>query len=183
MKFYIFSAILVLAGLTLIGCTQQSPERVSTARDQPISDVQETEKALEPIQEKVSGENGTEITVYKLPTCGCCTAWETHLTKAGFKVTSNPTDKMTDIRKQFNVPDEMRSCHTAIVDGYIIEGHVSADDVKKLLEARPTDIAGLAAPGMPAKSPGMQPEGEKPSGYDVLSFDKQGDSKVFASYK
>ena len=76
----------------------------------------------------------------------------------------------------------MESCHTAIVDGYVIEGHVPASDVKKLLKLRPVDIVGLAAPGMPPKSPGMQPEGEKPSNYDVLSFDKQGKSKVFTSY-
>lgn len=183
MKFYIFSAIIFLAGLTLIGCTQQSAESVSTTQDQTVSDVKENVKPAEPEQEIATNENGTEITVYKSPTCGCCSAWETHLTKAGFKVTSKPTDKMMEVRKEFNVPDKMQSCHTAVVDGYVIEGHVPADDVKKLLETRPKDIAGLAAPGMPAKSPGMQPEGEKPSGYDVLSFDKQGNSKVFASYK
>jgi hypothetical protein len=89
---------------------------------------------------------------------------------------------MTQIRKQYNVPDKMQSCHTAIIGGYVIEGHVPADDVKKLLGTRPADVAGLAAPGMPPKSPGMQPEGEKPSGYDVLSFDRQGNSKIFTSY-
>jgi hypothetical protein len=192
MKFYIFSAIILLGGLTLIGCTQQSAEQVSTSEKQNVSELKDTvkpveskdsEKTAEAEQEIVSNKDGTEITVYKSPTCGCCTAWETHLTKAGFKVVSKPTDKMIEVRKEFNVPDKMQSCHTAIVDGYVIEGHVPASDVQKLLSERPTDIVGLAAPGMPAKSPGMQPEGEKPSGYDVLSFDKQGNSKVFASYK
>ncbi len=75
----------------------------------------------------------------------------------------------------------MQSCHTAVIDGYVIEGHVPASDVIKLLKTRP-DIAGLAAPGMPQKSPGMQPEGEKPANYDVFSFDEQGNTKEFASY-
>lgn len=182
MKFYIFLAIIFLAGLTLIGCTQQSAEQVSTSQVQTVPESKKTVKPAESEQETVSDKNGKEITVYKSPTCGCCSEWEKHLTKAGFKVTSKPTDNMPEVRKRFNVPDKMQSCHTAVVDGYVIEGHVPADDVKKLLTERPTDIAGLAAPGMPARSPGMQPEGEKPSGYDVLSFDKQGNSKVFASY-
>lgn len=103
------------------------------------------------------------------------------MSKAGFKVTSKATDNMTEIRKQYAVPEKMQSCHTAVIDGYVIEGHVPAGDVEKLLETRP-DVVGLAAPGMPAKSPGMQPEGEIPANYDVFSFDRQGNMKVFASY-
>ena len=103
------------------------------------------------------------------------------MSKAGFKVTSKATDNLTEIRKQYAVPAKMQSCHTAVIDGYVIEGHVPAGDVEKLLETRP-DVVGLAAPGMPAKSPGMQPEGEKPANYDVFSFDRQGNIKVFASY-
>ncbi|MCW5958875.1 MAG: DUF411 domain-containing protein [Pyrinomonadaceae bacterium] len=122
------------------------------------------------------------LTVYKSPTCGCCTMWENHLEKAGFTVASKPVENMTEVRKELGVPDKMQSCHTGLIGGYVIEGHVPADDVKRLLKERPEGIAGLAAPGMPAKSPGMQPDGEKPSGYDVLAFDKEGNSKVFSSY-
>ena len=104
------------------------------------------------------------------------------MTKAGFQVTSKPVENMGEIRKQNKVPEKMQSCHTAIIDGYVIEGHVPDDDVKRILKER-TAVVGLAAPGMPANSPGMQPEGEKPSGYDVLSFDREGNSKVFTSYK
>lgn len=164
MKFYIYaSIILILLVFTMVGCSRVQEKASTTAN-------------------KTENEKGLAITVYKSPTCGCCTAWESHLSKAGFQVTSKTTENMAEIRKQYGVPEKMQSCHTAVIDGYVIEGHVPADDVKKLLETRPVDVAGLAAPGMPPKSPGMQPEGEKPSGYDVLSFDRQGNAKVFASY-
>lgn len=157
MEFYGFRLlILILLGFPLLGCTSM-PEKSLTITDK------------------------REITVYKSPTCGCCTSWESHMSKAGFKVTSKATDNMTEIRKQYDVPEKMQSCHTAVIDGYVIEGHVPAGDVEKLLETRP-DVVGLAAPGMPAKSPGMQPEGEKPANYDVFSFDRQGNINVFASY-
>lgn len=166
MKFYNYRlAIIISLGFFLVGCTSLT-ENSSTNPNKQVGDT-----------------NGKEITVYKSPTCGCCSKWEEHLTKAGFQVTSKPTENMAEIRKQYNVPDKMQSCHTAVIDGYVIEGHVPAADVKKLLETRPNDVAGLAAPGMPQNSPGMQPEGEKPSGYDVLSFDRQGNAKVFTSYK
>jgi hypothetical protein len=165
MKFYIYtSIILILLGFTLAGCARVQ-EKAAT---NPSNHDNEKDKA---------------ITVYKSPTCGCCTMWEDHLSKAGFKVTSQTTNNMAEIRRQFGVPEEMQSCHTAVIEGFVIEGHVPADDIKKLLETRPADVVGLTAPGMPPKSPGMQPEGEKPSGYDVLSFDRQGNAKVFASYK
>ena len=90
---------------------------------------------------------------------------------------------MTEIREKYKITPKLQSCHTGIIDGYVIEGHVPAKDVKKLLEERPEGIVGLTAPGMPQKSPGMQPEGKEPKGYDVLSFDKDGNTKVFTSYK
>jgi hypothetical protein len=184
MKFYIYALIVLTAlGFLLAGCAQPGTDKSSTSRNKaeaPESKTSPQKAETNPAQP--SGDSAKAITVYKSPTCGCCSKWEEHLTKAGFRVTSKPTDNMAEIRKQYNVPDKMQSCHTAIIDGYVIEGHVPADDVKKLLETRPADVAGLAAPGMPPKSPGMQPEGEKPSGYDVLSFDRQGNSKVFASY-
>lgn len=184
MKFYIYAPIILITlGFTLAGCARQETEKTSTIPNK--TEVAETKISPEPAKtdlKEASGDSAKAITVYKSPTCGCCSKWEEHLTKAGFQVTSKPTENMTEIRKQYNVPEKMQSCHTAVIGGYVIEGHVPADDVKKLLETRPAGVAGLAAPGMPPKSPGMQPEGEKPSGYDVLSFDRQGNSKVFASY-
>jgi len=122
-----------------------------------------------------------EIVMYKSPTCDCCTGWADHLRKAGFNVIENKRDDMNIIKAQYGVPEKLASCHTAIVGGYIIEGHVPAEDVARLLKERP-NIAGLTAPGMPMQSPGMQSVGQQPRGYDVLAFDKDGNASVFHSY-
>lgn len=122
-----------------------------------------------------------EITVYKSPTCGCCTDWEEHLERAGFKVVSHKRTNMNSVKKQLGVKSHLASCHTGLIDGYVIEGHVPADDIKRLLRERP-DVMGLTAPGMPQHSPGMQPPGEKPRGYSVLMFDEEGRTRVFTRY-
>jgi len=89
---------------------------------------------------------------------------------------------MAALKKKYGVPDKLASCHTAIVDGYVIEGHVPAADVTRLLKERPR-IVGLTAPGMPMQSPGMQAEGKIPRNYDVLAFDKQGKAKIYHRYE
>ncbi len=122
-----------------------------------------------------------EITVYKSPTCGCCTDWEEYLERAGFKVVSHERNDMNAIKKRFGVKPHLASCHTGVIDGYVIEGHVPADDIKRLLKERPK-AAGLTAPGMPQHSPGMQPPGERPRGYNVLIFDEEGRSRVYSRY-
>ena len=123
-----------------------------------------------------------EVIMYKSPTCGCCGSWADHLRKAGFTVVENKRDDMDGIKSQYGVPDRLASCHTAIVDGYIIEGHVPATDVERLLKERP-NVVGLTAPGMPMNAPGMQDEGLPARHYDVLSFNSAGQSKVFTHYK
>lgn len=120
-----------------------------------------------------------EVVVYKDPNCGCCKSWVTHLRKHGFKVTSHDTREMSSIKSNFGVKDELQSCHTAMVGGYVIEGHVPAADIKRLLKQRPK-IAGLAVPGMPAGSPGM--ESSTPEKYEVIAFQKGGATKVFARH-
>lgn len=122
------------------------------------------------------------IVVYKSPTCGCCSSWESYLEDEGFSVKSNSTADMPAIKTKYSVPRSLEACHTATVDGYVIEGHVPAADIKKLLRERP-QVAGLAVPGMPPHSPGMQPKGEKPEGFDVLAFKKSGNAEIFTSYK
>jgi hypothetical protein len=121
------------------------------------------------------------VEVYKSPTCGCCANWVEHLKKAGFTVHATNVDDMTKLKASHNVPRSVQSCHTAVVDGYVIEGHVPAADVQRLLRERPA-VAGIAVPGMPIGSPGMEVEGRKPDAYDVVTFDKQGQTKVFSSY-
>jgi len=122
-----------------------------------------------------------KIVMYKSPTCGCCGNWADHLRDAGFQVSEIKREDMDTIKAKYGVPDNLASCHTATIDGYIIEGHVPAADVQRLLKERP-DIAGLTAPGMPQNSPGMQDKGQKPQGYDVLAFDKNGKATVFSHY-
>lgn len=117
------------------------------------------------------------VLVYKTPTCGCCNGWVEHMEAAGFAVDArNVTDIMT-VKHDSGVPVSMSSCHTSIIDGYVVEGHVPAEQVMRLLAERP-DIAGIAAPGMPIGSPGM--EGRNAQPYEVLSFTHSGESAVFA---
>ncbi|HMH86467.1 MAG TPA: DUF411 domain-containing protein [Gemmatimonadaceae bacterium] len=119
------------------------------------------------------------ITVYKDPSCGCCKKWIEHLVKHGYRVDAKDTPNMTEIKRTLGVPNALTACHTAVVNGYLIEGHVPAADIDRLLEQKPR-IAGLAVPGMPAGSPGM--EGMGTQRYQVLTFDKSGKTKVFASH-
>jgi hypothetical protein len=120
-----------------------------------------------------------KITVYKDPSCGCCKHWIEHLIKHGYRVDARDTPQMAEVKRTLGVPEALTSCHTAVVNGYLIEGHVPAADIAKLLKEKPK-VAGLAVPGMPAGSPGM--EGPRQQHYQVLSFDKNGKTKVFASY-
>ncbi len=120
----------------------------------------------------------TTITVYKSPTCGCCKKWVDHLREHGFEVVTHDTDEIGQVKAASGVPGELASCHTAIVDDYVIEGHVPADAIRRLLEERP-QVAGLAVPGMPMGSPGM--EGSYEDRYDVLAFDRDGKTTVYES--
>ena len=119
------------------------------------------------------------VTVYKDPNCGCCSAWVDHLKANGFSATVHEVRDMSPHKKKFGVPERLASCHTAVVDGYTIEGHVPASDIKHLLAERPR-ARGLAVPGMPEGSPGM--ETGKVDPYDVLLFDKNGKTTVYRNY-
>jgi hypothetical protein len=119
------------------------------------------------------------ITVYRDPNCGCCSKWIEHLIKHGFAVTDRKSDEMSEIKRGLGVPEKLESCHTGVVNGYVIEGHVPAADIHRLLKEK-AKVAGLAVPGMPMGSPGM--EGPRTDRYDVVSFDKTGTTKVFAKH-
>jgi hypothetical protein len=122
------------------------------------------------------------VQVYKSPTCGCCALWVKHLQQNGFTARVTEMDDVSTIKAQKGVPPRAQSCHTAVVDGYVIEGHVPASDVHRLLKERPA-VVGLAVPGMPIGSPGMEVSGQRAQRYDVLAFDRQGQVKVFASHR
>lgn len=120
------------------------------------------------------------MVVYKSPTCGCCQAWVDYVENAGFSVSAINHDDVDTIKTKHGLTNpSLKSCHTAIVEGYVIEGHVPVSDIERLLAERP-DIVGLTAPGMPMMSPGMG--SEIPKDYDVLAFDEQGNSQIFSSY-
>ncbi|HET7462758.1 MAG TPA: DUF411 domain-containing protein [Longimicrobium sp.] len=117
--------------------------------------------------------------VYKSPTCGCCNSWVEHMRQSGFRVETHDMDDVTPVKDEGHVPANGRSCHTAKVGNYVIEGHVPADLVKKLLAEHPADVAGLTVPGMVTGSPGM--EGPSPQHYDVIAFTRDGKTRVYAS--
>ena len=120
-----------------------------------------------------------EVTVYKTPTCGCCKLWVDHLHEAGFEVEVHDLGDVTGEKQRLGVPPRLASCHTAVVEGYVIEGHVPAEDVRRLLATRP-DVVGISVPGMPMGSPGM--EFGPPQPYDVIAFQGDGSTSVFASH-
>ena len=127
-----------------------------------------------------AADSSKTITVYKSPTCGCCVGWVDYLRDNGFRVETHNTDSIIDIKTKFGLTDgRLMSCHTAIIDGYVVEGHIPVDDIQRLINEKP-DIVGIAAPGMPQMSPGMS--SIEPKGYDVLSFDKSGNIGLFSRY-
>ncbi len=121
-----------------------------------------------------------DIMVYRSPACECCSKWIEHLHEHQFNVTDIKTHDMEFVKSKYNVPAEMTSCHTAIIGGYIIEGHVPADDIKRLLKVKP-DIAGLSVPGMPVGTPGME-MGDKKDPFAVITFDTNGKYEIFNEY-
>ena len=128
-----------------------------------------------------SGQSVMEV--YKSPTCGCCSKWVEHMQQHGFtaRVTDLDDRALDAVKAKYGVPRTAQSCHTALVGGFAIEGHVPAAEVKRLLKEKPT-VTGIAVAGMPLGSPGMEVPGRSQA-YNVIAFDKKGDSRVFASYR
>jgi hypothetical protein len=120
------------------------------------------------------------VEVFKSPTCGCCALWVKHLEANGFATKVTDVEDISTVKAKHGVPGRLQSCHTAVVNGYVIEGHVPAADVQRLLKERPA-VVGVAVPGMPIGSPGME-VGSTVQAYNVMTFDKQGQSAVFASH-
>lgn len=122
---------------------------------------------------------GQTLTVYKSPTCGCCSAWAERMEDAGFNVVTRDTQHMQSVKQEKGVSGELASCHTATIGDYVIEGHVPAREIRKLLKHQ-YDLDGIAVPGMPAGSPGME-MGSRKDPYEVVAF-KGNKAGVFASY-
>lgn len=125
---------------------------------------------------------GGDIEMYKDPNCGCCGLWAKNMQENGLKVNTQNVSDIVKVKNKLNVPEELSSCHTAKIDGYVIEGHVPADEIKALLEKKPNNVIGIAVPGMPLGSPGMEYNNMNDT-YDVIAFYKDGSQKVWAKYK
>lgn len=127
-----------------------------------------------------SPSDSTAVTVYKSPTCGCCTKWVDYLKENGFQIALHDLSQseLSQIKTKYGVHDTLTSCHTAIVDGYVVEGHVPVDVIQRLLKEKP-DVIGITVPGMPMGSPGM--EGSYSEPYDILTFDRDGKTQVYTS--
>ena len=121
------------------------------------------------------------VTVYKSKYCGCCGECVKHMENNGFKVNVIETEALNEVKIKYNVPAPLASCHTAIIGNFIVEGHTPASSIKRFLKEAPKDAIGLAVPGMPLGSPGME-QGNMKQPYDVLAFDKQGHTVVFEKF-
>ena len=128
----------------------------------------------------MASANLPTVTVYKSPSCNCCNKWVTHMREQGFQVEIKSRFDVQPVKKQVGLPSSLAACHTAVVDNYVVEGHVPAEDVKRLLRNKP-DVRGLSVPGMPVGSPGME-RGNRVEPYEVVSFTPAGDTSVFARY-
>ena len=163
------------AALTAAGIFMMMTDRASHPGDAVVSD--DSRAAATTVAVRGDGET---VTVYRSPTCGCCKAWEDHLRAAGYTVESIETPAVNAVKAEHGVPAPLQSCHTALVGGYVIEGHVPADDIARLLAERP-EIKGLAVPGMPAGSPGMDVPGRENEPFEVFAFRDGGEAEVWAT--
>lgn len=121
-----------------------------------------------------------DIAVYASKSCGCCHKWVKHLESNGFKVKTILVDEVYKIKEKYKIPDHLQSCHTGVIDGYIVEGHVPAKAVRKLIIDRPK-IKGISVPGMPMGSPGME-QGNEKEAYNVIGFSDKGKETVFMKF-
>ncbi len=137
-------------------------------------------QSSEPVAQVEPSAKPIEIEVYRSATCGCCGKWMAHLVDNQFKVNEHVVDDLQELKKRYGVPSELASCHTAIVNGYVVEGHVPAQDIFKLLKTKPK-VAGITVPGMPVGTPGME-MGDQKDSYQVMSFDNKNPPQVFSQY-
>ena len=171
----LFSGIAVAMAFAVAACTAKEAESAAevAAADTPSSAPASTDTGAQ----TTPSASLVSIKVYKTPTCGCCKAWVDHLEQNGFKAEVVDMPDLSAVKTKYGVAPKLQSCHTAVVGDYTVEGHVPADLIMKMVNEKPA-IAGLAVPGMPAGSPGM--EGATKERYDVLTFDRAGRTTVYA---
>lgn len=174
--------VLVVVGAAIVGVGSYMmfARNGSPAGETPraaLTDAQATSAAVS----AASREAGSrEIVVYKTATCGCCGSWVEYMKQHGFTVRTEDVTDLTAIKVENGVPPGLQSCHTALIDGYLVEGHVPVEAIQRMLEERPA-IAGIAVPGMPTGSPGMDVPGQAADPYDIIAFDRAGNTSVYES--
>jgi hypothetical protein len=170
-------ATLALAGILTIGLTacggSADAESADDAAPQPVTTADYTEA------KNVSAET---LVVYKTAACECCAKWVDHMQEAGFEVDVHEVsqEEMSRVKEGNGIGRDLASCHTAQIAGYLVEGHVPAEDLKRLLMEKPDGVKGIAVPGMPIGSPGMEIEGKPADEYEVVTFDEAGEQTVYA---
>ena len=169
--------VLFVLVLSLSACAPDAPEAEATDLDASAEATTEAGDVIQPAA--LVGPDAPTVTVFKSPTCGCCSMWVEHMESAGFTVDARDRDDMAAVKDSLGLPSDLASCHTAVVDGYVVEGHVPAQYVVQLLDERP-EMLGLTVPGMPIGSPGME-VGDRVDPYDVLAVTTDGEAAVFAS--
>lgn len=133
-----------------------------------------------PMQKAAS--DAKEVVIYKNPGCQCCAVWADYMSDNDFEVEEIATPAMPKIKADNGITYEISSCHTAFVDGYVVEGHVPADDIKRLIAEKPENVIGLTVPGMPVGSPGMEMPGRAPDHYEVLLIHDNGETSVYSTH-
>ena len=173
----------VLGGTYYFTSIQGANKTVSVNNSAMAEDIAQATMVSVWDKETEPAYSGTkDITVYRSPSCGCCGIWLEHAQKHGFKVKDVKTEEMETLKQKYNVPPELASCHTTVVDDYVMEGHIPVDDVKRFLTEKPEEFAGLAVPGMPLGSPGME-AGDMKQPFQVLAFNKKGKVEVFQEHQ
>lgn len=173
-------AALLAAGLLAMTAAACGGEEETSPRMR-LSETVPDRSARVAADDRAVADGTPVVTVYKSPTCGCCADWVEHLRSAGFEVeTVDDEERLYEAKRRHGVGPHLSSCHTAEVGGYFVEGHVPADDLERLLAEAPADVLGLAVPGMPMGSPGM--EGPRKDDYDVLAVKPDGRTEVYARH-
>ncbi len=173
----------VLGGAYYFTSTQGANKTISINNSVMVGDITQATMVSVWDKETEPAYSGTrDITVYRRPSCGCCGVWLELAQKHGFKVKDVKTEEMETLKQKYNVPPELASCHTTIVDGYVMEGHIPVDDIKRFLTEKSEEFVGLAVPGMPLGSPGME-TGDMKQPFQVLAFNKEGKVEVFQEHE
>lgn len=165
--------VAVVTGVSLLWASSRGPE---VAPEAPVSGAVLADPSQTPIAP--DSDSLIPVTVYLSPTCGCCEGWVNHMTAMGFEMNLEYRENMTAVKAEMGIRPEHSSCHTALVNGYLVEGHVPGDVVRRLLAEAPP-VRGIAVPGMPVGSPGME-SGDLVEPYDVITFTSDGRTEVFS---